>query len=77
MHPMGLVLLQGFGGYRNYYKDALDRLGVTVNLVRVGSFKSAGEAFDARSRSSRWRPKIRTANTTVATGGGIGAPAYF
>ena len=51
MHPMGLVLLQGFGGYRNYYKDALDRLGVTVNLVRVGSFKSAGEAFVADAPS--------------------------
>lgn len=47
MHPMGMVLLQGFGGYRNYYREALDRLGVSVSLVRVGSFKSAGEAFVA------------------------------
>jgi len=47
LHPMGLVMLRGFGGYRNYYRDALDRLGVNVNLVRVGSFKSAGEAYVA------------------------------
>jgi protease-4 len=47
LHPMGLVLLQGFGGYRNYYREALDRLGISVNLVRVGSFKSAGESYVA------------------------------
>jgi protease-4 len=30
---------------RNYYRDALDKLGVTVNLVRVGTYKSFGEPF--------------------------------
>lgn len=47
MHPMGTLLIQGYGGYRNYYREALDRVGVTVNLVRVGEFKDAGEAFVA------------------------------
>jgi protease-4 len=47
MHPMGMLFLQGFGGYRNYYKEALDHVGVKVNLLRVGSFKSAGEPFIA------------------------------
>ena len=28
LHPMGLVYLEGYGRYRNYYRDALDRLGV-------------------------------------------------
>jgi protease IV len=45
LHPMGVVLLQGFGGYKNYYRDALDKLGVEVSLVRAGSFKSAGEVY--------------------------------
>jgi protease-4 len=45
LHPMGLVQLEGFGRYRNYYRDALDKLGVTVNLVRVGTYKSFGEPF--------------------------------
>lgn len=44
-HPMGLVLIEGFGGTRGYYKDALDKLGIQANLIRVGQFKSAGEPF--------------------------------
>jgi protease-4 len=45
LHPMGSILLRGFGGYRNYYHDALDKLGVTVNVYRVGKFKSAVEPY--------------------------------
>jgi len=30
LHPFGRVVLQGFGGYRNYYRDALETVGVTV-----------------------------------------------
>ena len=44
-HPMGGVLIEGFGRNRNYYKDALDKLGIKANLIRVGQFKSAGEPF--------------------------------
>ena len=44
-HPMGGVLIEGLGRSRNYYKDALDKLGVKANLIRVGQFKSAGEPF--------------------------------
>ena len=51
LHPMGLVHLQGYGRYRNYYRDALDRLGVTVNLIRVGTYKSFGEPFVANAPS--------------------------
>lgn len=43
--PLGLVVLEGYERYRNYYKAALDKLGVDVNVFRVGSFKSAVEPF--------------------------------
>ncbi|HYB49808.1 MAG TPA: signal peptide peptidase SppA [Burkholderiaceae bacterium] len=43
LHPFGAVVLTGFGGYRNYYHDALERLGVTIHVFRVGKFKSAVE----------------------------------
>jgi protease IV len=52
LHPLGMVYLAGFGGLRNYYKDALDKLGVTVNVVRVGTFKSAVEPFIANEPSA-------------------------
>ena len=45
LHPMGTVLIEGLGRPRNYYKDALDRLGVRAHLIRAGTFKSAGEPF--------------------------------
>ncbi|MCU0966633.1 MAG: signal peptide peptidase SppA [Burkholderiaceae bacterium] len=51
LHPMGLVHLEGYGRYRNYYRDALDRLGVTVNLIRVGTYKTFGEPFIANGPS--------------------------
>ena len=51
MHPMGVVLLDGFGRYRNYYRDALDKLGITVNLMRVGTYKSFAEPYVANGPS--------------------------
>ncbi len=45
VHPMGGVIIEGFGRSRNYYKDALDKLGVKANLIRVGQYKSAGEPY--------------------------------
>jgi protease-4 len=45
LDPDGAVVLEGLSSYRNYYKDALDRLGVTVHLIKVGTFKSAAEPF--------------------------------
>ncbi|MFC0169831.1 signal peptide peptidase SppA [Pseudoduganella danionis] len=51
LHPMGMVMLEGFGRYRNYYRDALDKLGVTVNLMRVGTYKSFAEPFIANGPS--------------------------
>jgi protease-4 len=52
LHPMGMVLLEGFGRYRNYYRDALDKLGVTVNLLKAGTYKSFAEPFIANGPSA-------------------------
>jgi protease-4 len=41
VHPMGGVLLTGFGIYQNYYKSALDKLLVQFHVFKVGSYKSA------------------------------------
>lgn len=51
VHPMGAVLLEGFGRHRNYYRDALDKLGVTVNLLKVGTYKSFAEPYIANGPS--------------------------
>lgn len=55
VHPMGMVLIEGFGGRRNYYRDALDKIGVTVNLIKVGTYKSFAEPYIANGPSDAAR----------------------
>lgn len=45
MHPYGGVEIQGFAMYPLYFKDALEKLGITQHIFRVGTFKSAVEPF--------------------------------
>jgi protease-4 len=45
LDPLGLVAIDGYDRYRTYYKDLFDKLGVEVNLFRVGAFKSAAEVY--------------------------------
>lgn len=51
LHPMGMVMLEGFGRWRTYYKDALDRLGVTAHVLKVGTYKSFAEPYTANGPS--------------------------
>lgn len=51
LHPEGLVLLQGFGSYRTYYKDAIDKLRLDWNIFRVGTHKSYVEPYTRMSMS--------------------------
>ncbi len=43
--PQAFMFFQGYGSYRNYFKDGLDKLGVDVHLFRVGEYKSAAEPY--------------------------------
>jgi len=45
LDPMGAVYIHGFGGLRNYYAQALDRLGVQANVIQVGRYKNAAEVY--------------------------------
>jgi protease IV len=45
LDPMGFVLIDGYARYRMFYKDALDKLGVDINVFRVGAYKSAVEEY--------------------------------
>jgi protease IV len=51
LHPMGDVQLQGFGGYRNYYKDVFDKVGIDAHVLRAGKYKNAAETFSASGPS--------------------------
>lgn len=61
LNPEGLVWLDGYAVYRNYYREALEKLSVEVNLFRAGNYKSAGEPYvrddmsqEARESNSYW-----------------------
>jgi protease-4 len=45
MHPMGLVLIDGYSSYIPYYKSALDKLQVDYNAWTAGEFKSYVEPW--------------------------------
>ncbi len=65
LDPMGFVLVQGYDRYRTYLKDALDKLGVDINVFRVGAFKSAVETYTRTSMSPEDREESRVYLTAL------------
>ncbi|MET0984365.1 MAG: signal peptide peptidase SppA [Steroidobacteraceae bacterium] len=45
LDPQGLVLIEGYGYYRMFFKNALDKLAVDVNIFKVGTYKSYTDQF--------------------------------
>ncbi len=58
MNPMGNVDLKGFGIFRLYMAELLNKLRVNFHLFKVGTFKSALEPFIRNSMS----PEAKEAN---------------
>jgi protease-4 len=61
LDPMGLVYVDGFSYYRMFLKDAIDKLGVDVNVFRAGTYKSFTDQFSRsdmapseREETSAW-----------------------
>jgi protease-4 len=65
LDPMGFVLIDGYDRYRMYLKDALDKLGVEINVFRVGAFKSAVETYTRTNMSAEDREESRTYLTAL------------
>jgi protease-4 len=55
LDPMGLVYLDGFSYYRMFLKDAIDKLGVDVNVFRAGTYKSFTDQFSRSDMSQSER----------------------
>jgi len=49
--PLGFVLIDGYDRYRLYLKEGLDKLGVDINVFRVGEYKSAVETYTRTNMS--------------------------
>lgn len=52
LNPEGGALPEGFGMWRTYYKSLLENYDVSVNLFKVGKYKSAAEPFFRDSMSA-------------------------
>ena len=53
--PLGGVAIAGPGGPNLYFKGLLDKLGITPNVYRVGSYKAAVEPFTRTDMSPEAR----------------------
>jgi len=51
VNEMGEILIEGFGRGRMYFKEGIDKLGLDVNIFKVGTFKSAVEPFELNGMS--------------------------
>ncbi len=55
LHPLGNVLLPGYGGNQLFFSGLLERLNVNVHVFRVGEFKSAAEPYTRMDLSDEAR----------------------
>lgn len=60
LNPQGEVILQGLGGTNLYMKDLFDKIGVTFQVVKVGTFKSAVEPYIMNEMSAPARAQLDT-----------------
>jgi protease-4 len=74
LDPLGLVYVDGFSYYRMFLKDAIDKLGVDVNIFRAGTFKSFTDQFSRsdmapseREESSVWLKSLWNSYTADVT----------
>ena len=52
LDPSGYVMIEGYSRYPLYFKGLLQKLGVDINVFRVGTFKSAVEIFTRNDMSA-------------------------
>lgn len=45
LHPEGMLVMQGYGRWRTYYRDVIDLLRIDWNVFRVGTHKSFVEPY--------------------------------
>jgi len=55
IHPLGNLLLPGYGGNQLFFAGLLERLRITVHVFRVGTHKAAAEPFMRDSFSEEAR----------------------
>ena len=60
LNPRGVIQWRGLSATPMFYKELLDKLGVEMQVFRVGTYKSAVEPFVATEMSDANRQQIET-----------------
>ncbi|MGV8140045.1 MAG: signal peptide peptidase SppA [Mangrovibacterium sp.] len=60
LNPRGMVEFQGISAQRNFFKKALQKLGVEMQVIRHGKFKAAVEPFIMEEMSPENRLQTET-----------------
>lgn len=70
LHDMGVIEITGYGRYMNYYKTALDKLGITIHAFRSGKYKDYLEPYlrddmsaESREHNEQWINELWTTYT--------------
>lgn len=65
VNPQGMMNWSGLSSTMLYYKDLLDKVGIDMQVVKVGSYKSAVEPFLQNEMSDANREQIKTYNNEI------------
>ncbi len=65
LNPIGELEWRGLGGEMMFYKDLLKKIGVEMQVVKVGSYKSAVEPFTATEMSPANREQVTQYITSI------------
>lgn len=65
LNPIGELEWRGLGGEMMFYKDLLKKVGVEMQVVKVGSYKSAVEPFTATEMSPANREQVTQYITSI------------
>ena len=72
VHPYGGVALEGFSSYQNYFREALEKLSVSMHVFKAGDHKSIAEPMlrddmspEEKEISARWLQSIWAQYTKV------------
>ncbi len=60
LNPAGSIMMQGLGSTSLYYKNLLDKLGIEIQVVKVGTYKSAVEPYILNEMSVPARAQLDT-----------------
>lgn len=65
LNPLGTIDFRGLGGEMSFYKNALEKLGVEMQVVRHGKFKAAVEPFTLDKMSDENREQTMVYLTSM------------